>query len=120
VLIDLKEQSEGAESGFVCDKTGAPPLDVKTGFAKAREEAEIEGLRFHDLRHTFATRLADSAVDPFTIAELLGHADLRMTKRYTHSTDQRRRKAVEKLSRFSKLGGHCHKIVTRPKKKAAG
>ena len=119
VLTDLKKEANGSASVFVCDKTGKAPLDIKTGFARAREDSKIEGFRFHDLRHTFATRLADSGVDPFTIAELLGHADLRMTKRYTHATDQRRRSAVASLSNYSQEK-NCHKIVTMPKRKAAG
>ena len=114
VLVDLKEQGNGSASVFICDKTGEAPRDVKTGFARARSDAKIEGLRFHDLRHTFATRLADSGVDPFTIAEL------RMTKRYTHATDQRRRSAVAMLSNYSQPAANCHKIVTTPKKRAAG
>ena len=116
----LKKESDGSGSVFVCEKTGEARLDIKTGFARAREEARIEGLRFHDLGHTFATRLADSGVDPFTIAELLGHGNLRMTRRYTHATDQRRRAAVEKLSIYGQSADNCHKIVTMPKKKAAG
>jgi integrase len=120
VLVELKNQDSGSTSVFVCDKTGAALLDIKTGFARARSDAKIEGLRFHDLRHTFATRLADSGVDPFTIAELLGHADLRMTQRYTQTTDQRRRSAVEKLSAYSQSAKDCHNVVTMPKNKAAG
>jgi integrase len=51
---------------------------------KACEEAKIVGLRFHDLRHTAATRLADAGAEVFTIASILGDADLRMTARYIH------------------------------------
>ena len=37
---------------------------------------------FHDLRHTAATRMADAGADPFTLAAILGHSDIRMTARY--------------------------------------
>ena len=49
---------------------------------------------------TAATRLADA--DPFVIAEILGHSDLRITKGYTHATDQRKREALERLALYDK------------------
>jgi len=52
---------------------------------------------FHDLRHTAATRMADAGADPFTLAAILGHSDIRMTARYTHATDVAKRRAVDKL-----------------------
>jgi len=41
--------------------------------------------------------MGDTGADPFTIAEVLGHADLRMTKRYTHATDEAKRRALERI-----------------------
>jgi hypothetical protein len=48
-----------------------------------------------DLRHTFATRLADQGFSVTTIAALLGHTNTAMTDRYTHATDGALRAAVE-------------------------
>lgn len=98
--------------------TGKVIVNFKTAFHRACQDAGISGLRFHDLRHTFGTRAADMGVDPFTIAELLGHADLRMTKRYTHATDQRKRQAVESLSDYAKSGSDCLKFVSKGKREA--
>lgn len=67
-------------------------------WARACERAKITGLRFHDLRHTAATRLADAGADPFTIAAILGHSSIVMTARYAHSTSERTRSALEKLA----------------------
>ena len=72
----------------------------KKGFHKALTDAKIFNLRFHDLRHTFATRLADEGVPLSVIAELLGHSDIRMTKRYSHASDKAKREAVQKLSKI--------------------
>ena len=41
--------------------------------------------RFHDLRHTYGTRLADAGVPRHEIAELMGHADEKTTARYIHA-----------------------------------
>jgi integrase len=57
--------------------------------------AEIQDFRFHDLRHTFASRLAMKGVDLATIGRLMGHHGIRMTERYAHLTDERLRTAVE-------------------------
>ncbi|MCP4253866.1 MAG: tyrosine-type recombinase/integrase [Candidatus Scalindua sp.] len=39
---------------------------------------------FHNLRHTFATRLAQKRIDIYKIAKLLGNEEVRMTQRYVH------------------------------------
>jgi integrase len=82
-------------------KEGKRILDLKKGFKKAVREAELHGnLRFHDLRHTFATRLVQAGVDIITVQHLLGHARISMTARYAHSPDTSRIAAVEQLDRL--------------------
>ncbi|MDR4507878.1 MAG: tyrosine-type recombinase/integrase [Candidatus Brocadiaceae bacterium] len=66
-------------------------------FGKSLEKAQIENFTFHDLRHTFATRLAQKGVDIYKISKLLGHASLRMTLRYSHHCPKSLRDAVEVL-----------------------
>jgi integrase len=65
----------------------------------------IEGLRFHDLRHTFASRLIEKGADIETVKELLGHFSITTTQRYTHSNVERKRKAVESLAESEKKEG---------------
>ncbi len=72
-------------------------LDLKKGFMKAVTLAGLPKIRFHDLRHTFATRLVQAGVDIITVQHLLGHARISMTARYAHSPDQARVAAVERL-----------------------
>ena len=72
--------------GFFNNKTGKPIGWVKTSFNTTCRKACIEGLRFHDLRHTFATRLALNGVDIVTVKELLGHSEIQTTMRYSHPT----------------------------------
>ncbi|MDP6527717.1 MAG: site-specific integrase, partial [Candidatus Pacebacteria bacterium] len=66
-------------------------------FKKALERAGIEDFTFHDLRHTFATRLVQRGEDIYKVAKLLGHKDIRMTQRYSHHTSESLRSGVEVL-----------------------
>jgi len=80
---------------FVNLKTGKPYAEIKKGFAEACARAGITNLRWHDLRHTFGTRLAEAGWGEATIADLMGHTDAATTRRYTHGTEQAKRAAVE-------------------------
>ena len=71
---------------FAHPQTGKP-LDrtkVTRRFQEACRAAGVRPLRFHDLRHTFATRLAASGQPMRTIQEFLGHADAKTTQIYAH------------------------------------
>lgn len=77
---------------------GQPLQDIKSGFQAIVKAAQITGLRFHDLRHTFASRLVQAGVDLNAVRELLGHADLKMTLRYSHLAPGHTAAAVAKLA----------------------
>jgi integrase len=89
-------------SGYVFPnpRTGGPIEDVKTAFKTACKRAEIKGLRFHDLRHTAATRMVEAMVDLVTVSKILGHSSIQMTMRYAHPTPENMRLAVERLGEF--------------------
>ena len=71
---------------------------MKKGFKKACRDAGIKNLRFHDLRHNFASDLVETGVDIVTVSELLGHSDVNITaKRYSHPTPAHKKNAVEGL-----------------------
>jgi len=65
----------------------------------ACEQAKIEpAIGFHELRHTYASLLAQAGADLLTISKLLGHADTRITSRhYAHLCDKTLAKAVQDL-----------------------
>jgi len=63
---------------------------------RIRKYAEIPGVRFHDLRHTYASHLASSGeVDLYTLQTLLGHKTPTMTQRYAHLLDSTLRDATK-------------------------
>ncbi len=65
-------------------------------WTRARKEARVE-CRWHDLRHTFASRLAEGQVSDSTMLALMGHMSVKMKERYSHTRLQAKRKAVEAL-----------------------
>jgi len=93
----LRDVIGKSKSEFVFSENGKPYGDVKTGWWTVLKKAGIENFRFHDLRHTFGSRLGMAGVDLGTIQELMGHKDIKMTKRYSHPTPEHKKKAVEIL-----------------------
>ena len=103
----LTETLEGAKKvskgDYVFSENGKPYLDVKTGWWTALEKVGIENFTFHGLRHTFGSRLGMAGVDIKTIAELMGHKDIKMTMRYSHPTPEHKRKAVKTLDQVTTI-----------------
>ena len=68
---------------------------------KILKDAGLPHIRFHDLRHTFATLALQNGVDVKTVSSMLGHYDAGFTLRtYTHATRQMQQKATEKMGSF--------------------
>ena len=73
--------------------------DIKTAWRALVKAAKVKDFRFHDLRHTFASKLVQAGVDLNTVRELLGHGDIKMTLRYSHLAPENKAAAVAKLVR---------------------
>jgi integrase len=66
-------------------------------FCEARDRTGIPDFRFHDMRHTFATRLVQRGVDLYKVQRLLGHKTSLMTQRYAHHSPESLREGVNVL-----------------------
>jgi len=71
--------------------------DIKRSFKTACRKVGIKELRFHDLRHTAATKMIESGIDLVTVSKILGHASIQMTMRYVHPTPENMKMAVDTL-----------------------
>ena len=67
---------------------------MDTSFNKARKDAGLEDVRFHDLRHTFASRLVQGGVPLYDVMHLTGHKSLDMVQRYAHLAPEHKAAAV--------------------------
>ena len=88
-----------------------PIEDHKMAFWRAVQLSGIPHIRFHDLRHTFATRLVRAGADLITVQQLLGHSTIRMTARYAHSLWEDKEAAV-KLLEGAAVSGTGHYLDT--------
>jgi site-specific recombinase XerD len=94
-LETLSERTGG--TGFVCG--GAP--GPRQWFEPVVRKAKIADFHWHDLRHTFASRLTMTGVDLRTVQELMGHKTIAMTVRYSHLAPKHTLAAVERLDALS-------------------
>jgi integrase len=90
---------------------------IQHSFEKVVKQAGIKDFRFHDLRHTFASRLVMAGVNLKTIQELLGHKDYRMSLRYSHLSPEIKRQAVEILDKDKNMAQIWHKGKIEENKK---
>jgi integrase len=74
-----------------------PISNPREWFRSAVEEARIENMTWHILRHTFASRLVMAKVPLKTVQELMGHKTIAMTARYAHLSPGHKTEALECL-----------------------
>ena len=87
---------------------GAAPFGaIKRAWQGACRRAGLGGLRFHDLRHTWASYVVEAGVDLRTVQELGGWSSLELVERYSHPTPDAKRRAVGALEGvFAARNGH--------------
>jgi integrase len=95
-----EKRAAGGKDGPVFVTGRGNPLKVRylaRTFTKARNRAGLTDFRFHDLRHTFASRLVQRGIDLYKVQRLLGHKTGLMTQRYAHHCPESLREGVKVL-----------------------
>lgn len=85
---------------FINPKPPKPYVDFKKSFAMLLKKEQIENFRFHDFRHTVATRLVESGVDLLIVKEILGYSNIETTMRYAHPVPELKQIAINKLNSY--------------------
>jgi len=87
---------------FPCNVDAARPVPkVNNAHDKAVRDSKVARFRLYDLRHTWATRAAESGIDLVTLAALLGHSKIQMVLRYAHPSQEHQARSVERLEQFN-------------------
>lgn len=96
-LDELEKRSRGCV-GIIRESTCDGKRDWRRWFEDAVKAAGIqERLCYHDLRHTYASRLVMAGVDIRTVCKLMRHGSIGMTMRYAHLSPDHTRAAAEKI-----------------------
>ena len=74
--------------------------DVRPAWERIRADAGLGDVRFHDLRHSYASLLVNDGVELLTVGKLLGHSQAQTTMRYAHLADDTLRKATKRVSKL--------------------
>lgn len=102
VLRQWRDQTTGDGLVFPSPVSGGQLDNIKKAWGTVRTDAKVTGFRFHDLRHTFASRLVMGGVDLNTVRELMTHGDIKMTLVYAHLSPDHKAEAVASV--FDKRG----------------
>lgn len=100
VLSQLKQTKQPEQTDFVFGNSKKPmePRILQYYMKTLEKNTQIEGIHFHTLRHTFATRCLEMEMDAKTLSELLGHSSTKITLDcYCHSSQNRKRMLIQRL-----------------------
>ena len=95
-LITLQPEADRRQTGRLFP-AGQKGSQIRTAWNTVLKRAAITDATFHTLRHTFASHHVMAGTSLQTVAELLGHSDIRMTLRYAHLSPAHLRGAVEQV-----------------------
>ena len=90
-MLEQLQQNAGSPWVFPNPATGKPFHSCRSTWVTTCKKAGLEGLRMHDLRHTFATMMLDNGADIVDVQQALAHTQLKTTAVYLHLTEARKR-----------------------------
>jgi integrase len=93
-ILDNLDTAGKSDYLFVSSRTGDRMTDISKVWGRIRNLAGMPDLRLHDLRHSYASFLANSGCNEFQIQEALGHASTVTTRRYVHMSQEAMQKAA--------------------------
>ena len=102
VLRDWKRQS-GKIDGLIFSNNGKCFTNVNRAWKGVLKDSDIIDFRWHDLRHHFASSLVMGGVDIYTVKDLLGHSEVKITEKYAHLAPDHKSAAVAVLDEPSNL-----------------
>jgi len=99
VIAEIRRHGLGSDEALLFASRWRPsqPHSVHAVWDSALRTARIDNFKFHDLRHSCASYLAQSGASLLEIADVLGHKSLRMTQRYSHLTIDTKRRLVHRV-----------------------
>ena len=86
VKLLIANLNNGSQVCFPNPKTNRSFVTITRVWQRIRKKVEIPHFRIHDLRHSYASFMANSGRSLYELQQLLGHADSRVTQRYSHLT----------------------------------
>lgn len=86
-ILESLPRKPGNPYVILGESEDGPLVNLQKPWQRIRHLAGIEGVRIHDLRHTYASVAMKNGIDPFTLKEILGHKNLTTTLRYAHLAD---------------------------------
>ena len=86
---------------FINPLTKQKCKEIKRAWRTVKEKANIENFRFHDLKHTLGTRLAQMNIPMPVIREVLDHSDMKTTMRYVHTANSQILSALNQLNSYN-------------------
>jgi integrase len=105
-LLAKRMKQRPASTECVFWSEAGTPLDgpnLRRAFRSILKKAGLVDFHFHDLRHTFATRMVQAGVDLYKVQRLLGHKSPQMTQRYAHHYPESLRDGVDAIEATGKV-----------------
>ena len=101
-VLKARTSTEKGPFLFPCDADKKRPIPkINNAHDRAVRDSKVPAFRLYDLRHTWATRAAQSGIDLVTLAAVLGHSKINLVLRYAHPTQDHQTQAMERLEKYN-------------------